>query len=129
MSKFLEIIENNNPEIDLDSITSAKRELQRMLIKQGVIAKAGITDNMITIVLPDKRVMHLEVKNVETAGEEEAEDPLSSTISSIAAIAGMPDQQGLGRFFKGTTAGKFALAKRKMADAAVKIADKFEKSV
>lgn len=123
MSKFLEIVENNNPEIDLDSITAAKRELQRMLIGQGIIAKASFSDNNLIVVLPDKRVIKLEVKDVKKPGEEEAEDP-TATISAITAIAGLPDQ-GFGKQLTSSTARKLQLAKRNMATAAEKISQKF----
>jgi hypothetical protein len=123
MSKFLEIVENNNPEVDLDSITEVKRELQRMLIKMGISAKASFTNNILYVTLPDKRVVELEVKNVKAAREEEAEDP-TATVSAITAIAGLPDQ-GLGKQMMSSTSRKLQLAKRNMADAAEKISKKF----
>ncbi len=123
MSKFLEIVENNNPEVDLDSITEVKRELQRMLIKMGISAKASFTNNILYVTLPDKRVVELEVKNVKAAREEEAEDP-TATVSAITAIAGLPDQ-GLGKQMMSSTSRKLQLAKRNMANAAEKISKKF----
>ena len=47
MSKFLEIVEGNTPETDIDSITDAKRTLQRMLINLGVKVDAKIFEDIL----------------------------------------------------------------------------------
>lgn len=124
MSKFLEIVENAKPEIDLDSITAAKRELQRMLIKAGFSAKASFSDNNLVVVLPDKRVVQLEVKNVEAAREEEAEDPTLNTVNAIKALTGLPDP-GMKGYVPGSTSNKLRQAKNAMVDGLVKTANKF----
>ena len=38
MSKFLELVEENNPEKDIDALTDAKRSLQRLLLKSKIEA-------------------------------------------------------------------------------------------
>jgi len=124
MSKFLEIVESTNPEIDLDSITAAKRELQRMLIKAGIIAKASFSSNDLLIILPDKRVIELEVKNVKAAREEEAEDPTLNTVNAIKALTSLPDP-GMKGFVPGTTSNKLRQAKDAMVNGLVKTANKF----
>ena len=127
MSKFLEIVEGNTPDVDLDSLINAKRSLQRMLIKLGVEVEAKIFKDILLIKLPDGRTVELEVKSVKKAAEEEAEDQ-SSITSAIGAIAGIPDQS-LAKQALSTTARKLGGAKRKMADAADKLADQFRKKV
>lgn len=123
MSKFLEIVESNNPEVDLDSIIEAKRGLQRMLIKLGVSVQAKIFKDVLFVTLTDGRIVELEVKGVTAPREEEAEDP-SSTIKAITAIAGLPDQ-GLGKQLTSSTSRKLQMAKRNMASAAEKISKDF----
>jgi hypothetical protein len=125
MSKFLEGIEQNIPEKDIDLLTSGKRALQRYLMSKGIDVTARVFADEITIKLDDGRIIKLEVKDVR-APTEDGEDP-SATINTITAIASMPDQ-GLGKQLMSSTARKLQMAKRKMAAAAEKIADKFEKS-
>lgn len=127
MSKFLEIVEGNTPETDIDSITDAKRTLQRMLIKLGISVDAKIFEDILLIKLPDGRSVKLEIKSVTKPTEEEAEDP-NSVISAIGAIAGIPDQS-LAKQALSPTARKLGGAKRKMADAADKLADQFKQKV
>ena len=123
MSKFLEIVENNNPEVDLDSITEVKRELQRMLIKMGISAKASFTNNILYVTLPDKRVVELEVKNVKAAREEEAEDP-TAVSSLVSSIVSSPDQKR-----PTSIAGqKFQTAKNNIANTAVEISDRLKQA-
>ena len=127
MSKFLEIVEGNTPDVDLDSLIDAKRSLQRMLIKLGVKVEAKIFKDILLIKLQDGRTVELEVKSVTKSSEEEAEDP-NNVVSAIGAIAGLPDQSQSIQA-SSPTARKFGGAKRKMADAADKLADQFKRKV
>jgi hypothetical protein len=127
MSKFLEIVEGNTPDVDLDSLIDAKRTLQRMLIKLGVEVEAKVFKDILLVKLPDGRTVELEIKSVTKPSEEEAEDS-STVISAIGAIAGIPDQS-LAKQALSPTARKLGGAKRKMADAADKLADQFRKKV
>jgi hypothetical protein len=127
MSKFLEIVEGNTPDVDLDSLIDAKRSLQRMLIKLGVKVEAKIFKDILLIKLQDGRTVELEVKSVTKSSEEEAEDP-NNVVSAIGAIAGLPDQSQSIQA-SNPTARKLGGAKRKMADAADKLADQFKRKV
>lgn len=130
MSKFLEGVENNMPEKDIDTLTAAKREIQRMLMRKGINVKARVFADEMYLTLDDGRVVTLEIKNVrmpQASETEDAEDP-AATINAITAIASMPDQ-GVGKMLTSTTARRLQAAKRKMATAAEKIADQFSKSV
>lgn len=127
MSKFLEIVEGNTPDVDLDSLIDAKRSLQRMLIKLGVKVEAKIFKDILLIKLQDGRTVELEVKSVTKSSEEEAEDP-NNVVSAIGAIAGLPDQSQSIQA-SSPTARKLGGAKRKMADAADKLADQFKRKV
>lgn len=130
MSKFLESIEQNMPSRDIDTLTAAKRDIQRLLSRKGVSISSRVFADVLTITLEDGRTVELEVKNVKqpsTSNVEDAEDS-AATINTITAIASMPDQ-GVGKMLTSTTARKLQAAKRKMADAADKIADKFSKSI
>jgi len=123
MSKFLQIIEEAIPAVDIDAITEAKRSLQRMLMNLKVPVQAKVFQDILFVTLPDKRVVELEVKGISNSKEEEAEDPTKV----IAAIASIPDQ-GFGKQLMSSTSRKLQAAKRNMAAAAEKIASDFKKA-
>ena len=123
MSKFLQIIEEAIPAVDIDAITEAKRSLQRMLMNLKVPVQAKVFQDILLVTLPDMRVVELEVKGISDPKEEEAEDP-AAEIKAITAIAGLPDQ-GFGKQLVSKTARQLATAKRNMATAAEKISKKF----
>jgi hypothetical protein len=128
MSKFLNIVEDNTPESDIDIKTAAKRHLQRMLMDCDIKVKAPTFKDILYVELTDGRVVELEVKKVvNKSSEEEAEDP-GNAISAMTAIANIPDQ-GFGKQLTSSSARKMQMAKRKMADAALKFADDFNKKV
>lgn len=124
MSKFLEIVESNNPKVDIDAITEAKRSLQRLLMKLDIPVQAKIFQDILLITLPDMRVVELEVKGISSPKEEEAENPVEAEIKAITAIASLPDQ-GLGKQLVSSTFRKLQMAKRNMATAAEKISQNF----
>lgn len=123
MSKFLQIIEEAIPKVDIDAITEAKRSLQRMLMKLNVSVQAKVFQDILLVTLPDMRVVELEVKGISSPKEEEAEDS-AAEIKAITAIASIPDQ-GFGKQLVSKTARQLATAKRNMATAAEKISQKF----
>ena len=128
MSKFLDIVEGNMPEGDIDATMKAKRDLQQFFASKGIQAIAKTFRDEITIHL-DGSIVTIAIKAVQkvddTAGskEEEAEDP-AKTIKAISAIASLPDQ-GLGAQMMSSTSRKLQMAKRNMAAAAEKISKDF----
>jgi len=71
MSKFLELVEENNPEKDIDALTDAKRSLERLLLQNKITAEAKKWHDILTVTLPDKRVVTLEVKDVQHPVEDQ----------------------------------------------------------
>ena len=126
MSKFLNIVENNLPPQDLDKNREVLRNLQQLFNKAGIISSLKTFSDIVTITVGDK-IIDLELKNISPRSEEEAED-YAAKISAITAIAGLPDQ-GMKGIIPGTTAGKLQKAKKTMADAAIKIADKLASAI
>lgn len=62
MSKFLELIAENTPDLDLDEKIAAKRAVQRCLMDKDIRCDADQTSEDIKIHLPDGRIVKLEVK-------------------------------------------------------------------
>ena len=71
MSKFLELVEENNPEKDIDALTDAKRSLQRLLLKSKIEAHGKAFEDIIRVRLDDGRVVELEVKDVQHPVEDQ----------------------------------------------------------
>jgi hypothetical protein len=105
MSKFTKILENNDPNLQDNDDIKLLNALHRVC--QGLGYNCNLDGSALTISIP----------------EEEAESS-ADTINTIAAIASLPDQ-GVGKQLMSATARKLQMAKRKMADGAEKIADKF----
>lgn len=128
MSKFLDIVEGNMPEGDIDATMKAKRDLQQFFASKGIQAIAKTFRDEITIHL-DGSIVTIAIKavqkvdNTADSKEEEAEDP-TKTIKAISAIASLPDQ-GLGAQMMSSTSRKLQMAKRNMAAAAEKISKDF----
>lgn len=126
MSKFLEGIETNMPEKDIDLLTSGKRALQRLLLSKNIKADAKVFVDELNVTLEDGTVVTLEVKNVaRPIGQEEEEGDIEKTAKTAAAVLSIPDQ-GLGKQLLSSTARKVQLAKRKLADRLVQAADKIK---
>ena len=123
MSKFLTIVEGNLPEQDIDKLTSAKRELQRLFNTKGIKCSAKTFKDIICINVGGK-VVELEIKNVRETASEDAEDRTS--VDAVTAIANMPDQKP-GRPL-GNSSRKLYKARDTIANAAVKVADRFNKA-
>ena len=70
MNRFLELVEENNPEKDIDA-TDAKRSLQRLLMKSKIEAYGKAFEDILSIRLDDGRVVELEVKDVQHPVEDQ----------------------------------------------------------
>tara|TARA_R100000951_G_C2554588_1_gene153564 strand:+ start:106 stop:495 length:390 start_codon:yes stop_codon:yes gene_type:complete len=121
MSKFLEAVENNIPEKDLDKITDAKRALQRFLLSKDINVKVKTFRDDIMIELEDGRMVKLEVQDI-TDNVEDNQGKLSMS-DAIGAVAGIPDQ-GLKKNLMSPTARALTGAKKNMAKAAKNISKK-----
>ena len=90
MNKFLELVEENNPEQDIDALTDAKRSLQRLLLKSKIEAYGKAFEDILSVRLDDGRVVQLEVKDVQHPVEDQ-EDDASADAAIQAAAAADPD--------------------------------------
>tara|TARA_R110002033_G_scaffold121519_4_gene164482 strand:- start:87 stop:443 length:357 start_codon:yes stop_codon:yes gene_type:complete len=90
MKKFLELVEENNPEKDIDAITDAKRSLQRLLMKSKIEAHGKAFEDILRVRLDDGRVVELEVKDVQHPVEDQ-EDDVNADAAIQAAAAADPD--------------------------------------
>lgn len=73
MSKFLDLIEENTPDLNLDEKIAAKRALQRCLMEKDIKCDVDQRSEDVMIHLPDGRIVKLEVK--EFVKIEDAEIP------------------------------------------------------
>lgn len=71
MSKFLDLIEENTPDLDLDEKIAAKRAVQRCLMEKDIRCDADQRSEDIMIHLPDGRVVKLEVKEFVNVEDQE----------------------------------------------------------
>ena len=108
MKKFLELVEENNPEKDIDALTDAKRSLEGLLLQNKIPTKAKIWHDILTVTLPDKRVVTLEVKDVQPPVEDQEGD-ISADEAIMAAAAIDPEGP----------AGKAVAARQKKIDASL----------
>jgi hypothetical protein len=90
MNKFLELVEENNPEQDIDALTDAKRSLQRLLLKSKIEAYGKAFEDILSVRLGDGRVVELEVKDVQHPVEDQ-EDDVNADAAIQAAAAADPD--------------------------------------
>jgi len=71
MNRFLELVEESNPEKDIDALTDAKRSLQRLLMKSKIEAYGRAFEDILSVRLDDGRVVELEVKDVQHPVEDQ----------------------------------------------------------
>ena len=90
MNKFLELVEENSPEQDIDALTDAKRSLQRLLLKSKIEAHGKAFEDILRVRLDDGRVVELEVKDVQHPVEDQ-EDSANADAAIQAAAAADPD--------------------------------------
>ena len=88
MSKFLDLIEENTPDLDLDEKIAAKRAVQRCLMEKDIRCDADQRSEDISIHLPDGRIVKLEVKKfVNVEDGEIAMDDLANAELALDAAA------------------------------------------
>lgn len=119
MSKFLTVIEENLPLTDIDTKTEAKRELQRLLLSKNINSTAKVFRDELSIVLPNGKVVELEIKSVALPKQEEQEDQVTPKV--VKALASLKNDAEYDP--------RFVAAKQKMIGAAQKVADKFSTTV
>jgi len=125
MSKFLNLVAENTPENDLDSITKGKRMLQKYLIQHDIMATATQGSNDISIVVQtdeENVVVELEVKSIRSVKQEESED-IEKVVKTVGAVMSIPSQS-LKQQLLDPTARKVQIAKRALADKLVAAAKK-----
>ena len=105
MNKFVRLVEEINPEKDIDALTDAKRSLQRLLLKSKIEAHGKAFEDILRVRLDDGRVVELEVKDVQHPVEDQ-----EGEITADAAIeaAGDADPE--------SEAGKAVADRRKKVD-------------
>ena len=86
MNRFLELVEESNPEKDIDALTDAKRSLQRLLMKSKIEAHGKAFEDILRVRLDDGRVVELEVKDVQHPVEDQ-----EGEITADAAIEAAGD--------------------------------------
>jgi hypothetical protein len=84
MEKFLQIIENNTPESDIDRLTQAKNELARHLYEKNVSAKPRVFKDIIEITANSKKYI---LKLVDVKEIESEDDETSDILDMTAKIA------------------------------------------
>lgn len=109
MSRFLNIVENNLPNQNIDENRANLRELQQALSEKGIKSIPKTFKDVISIQVGN-RMMDLELKNVYATSEEEAED-------SVIGILGVPNERL-------KQSPKALSAKNKVEGAVSKMADK-----
>ena len=127
MSKFLEGIENNMPEKDIDLLTAGKRALQSFLLSKDVAVQVRTFADELSITLEDGSVVKLEVKDYVKYNPpaEDAETDIEKTAKTAAAVLSIPDQ-GMKGLLPGSAASKVQKAKKTLADKLIAAANSIE---
>ena len=86
MSKFLDLIEENTPDLNLDEKIAAKRAVQRCLMEKDIKCDADQKSDDVMIHLPDGRIVKLEVKEFVEVEDAEAEGQLGNQADNAAAV-------------------------------------------
>jgi hypothetical protein len=89
MSKFLDLIEENTPDLNLDEKIAAKRAVQRCLMEKGIKCDADQRSEDVMIHLPDGRIVKLEVKEFVEIEDNEAADGASVNATDNLEAIGM----------------------------------------
>jgi len=127
MSKFLEAVENNIPEKDLDKITDAKRALQRFLLSKDINVKVKTFRDDVMIELEDGRIVKLEVRDITDSVEDQevvsgvGEYNVDDEVAKLAAKAKSGPAGLVGKVFNtGAQKAKKAVKRReKVAELAI----------
>jgi len=123
MSRFLESIENNMPEKDLDLLIAGKRALQRFLIGKEIKNSVKTFKDEVSITLDDGSVVTLEVTDFKPAVEDES--TIRDTAETAAAVLSIPNP-GIKALVPGSPAAKVQKAKKELANKLVKAAEKIK---
>ena len=98
MSKFLDLIEENTPDLDLDEKIAAKRAVQRCLMEKDIRCDADQKSDNVVIHLPDGRAVNLEVIDFVDTEDNEMDDVAEAEIAIGAAekfkAAANPESKG-----------------------------------
>lgn len=85
MSKFLNLIVENTPDLDLDAKIAAKRAVQRCLMEKDIRCDADQRSEDVMIHLPDGRIVKLEVRGFVEV-EDQENNALSRAGDNLAGI-------------------------------------------
>ena len=100
MSKFLEGVEEHTPDKDIDAVTKAKRNVQRIFMKAGYTADAKVFRDDITLTLEDGTKVVLEIKSAVNPAVEDGEmeqeklDTLTKTLALSDAVTSKDTKVG-----------------------------------
>jgi hypothetical protein len=100
MSKFLEGVEEHTPDKDIDTVTKAKRNVQRIFMKAGYTADAKVFRDDITLTLEDGTKVVLEIKSAVKPEVEDGEmeqeklDTLTKTLALSDAVTSKDTKVG-----------------------------------
>ncbi len=89
MSKFLDLIEENTPDLNLDEKIAAKRAVQRCLMEKDIKCDVDQKSEDVMIHLPDGRIVKLEVKEFVEVEDAETMKPELSKQGDKAAEVGL----------------------------------------
>ena len=89
MSKFLDLIEENTPDLNLDEKIAAKRAVQRCLMEKDIKCDVDQKSEDVMIHLPDGRIVKLEVKEFVEVEDAETMNPELSKQGDKAAEVGL----------------------------------------
>lgn len=81
MSKFLGLIEENTPDLNLDEKIAAKRAVQRCLMDKDIRCDADQKSDNVIIHLPDGRAVNLEVIDFIDTEDNEMDDMAEAEIA------------------------------------------------
>jgi len=85
MNRFLELVEENTPDLNLDERIAAKRAVQRCLMDKDIRCDADQKSDNVIIHLPDGRAVNLEVIDFIDTEDDEMDDMAAAELAMGAA--------------------------------------------
>jgi len=85
MNRFLELVEENTPDLNLDERIAAKRAVQRCLMDKDIKCDADQKSDNVIIHLPDGRAVNLEVIDFIDTEDDEMDDMAAAELAMGAA--------------------------------------------
>tara|TARA_R110001592_G_scaffold120331_4_gene324407 strand:- start:6002 stop:6379 length:378 start_codon:yes stop_codon:yes gene_type:complete len=85
MNRFLELVEENTPDLNLDERIAAKRAVQRCLMDNDIRCDADQKSDNVIIHLPDGRAVNLEVIDFIDTEDNEMDDMAAAELAMGAA--------------------------------------------